>query len=832
MVRNAITWRQRLARLKGSPVELDLRAYDRPLAAVGALEAELAPLADRELLAASQELRARARAGEPRQNLRCRGYALVREAARRCLGLRPFDEQVVAALALDRGAVVEMLTGEGKTLAAVMPAYLNALSGKGVHVLTFNDYLARRDAGWMGPIYRLLGLSVGFVEEGMSAAERRRAYRADVTYVTAKEAGFDFLRDLLATRVRDLVHRPFHFALADEADSLLIDEARVPLVIAGSVERRDSSARRLAALVAELAAGVDFEVDEHGRNVALTEAGFDRVEAALACGNLLAEENYLLLTELQCALHARVLLHRDADYVVRDGRLEVVDEHTGRVVEDRHWPDGLQAALEAKEGVERGSDGRILGSITLQHFLAGYPRLGGMTGTAQDAAEELMDFYGLRVVVIPTHRPMIRRDHPDVVFTHRRAKERAVVREIARVHASGRPILAGTLTIAESERLAARLAGAGVPCQVLNAKNDAREAEIVARAGRLGAVTISTNMAGRGTDVRLGGDDPEEHRRVVALGGLYVIGTNRHESRRVDLQLRGRAGRQGDPGDSRFFISLEDDLLVRYGVERLIPPRFRPPPRAEPIDNPVVRREIARAQRIVQGQNREIRKTLWRYAQPIEEQRRLLHRRRQALLRGERRPDLWQRRGRPYDELVARHGDDAVRRTEVAVTLACLDRAWSDHLSFVADLREGSHLVGLGGEDPLTHFKVETAAAFRRLEGEIDDAVRAAFDRIADGGGELDLERLGFKGPSSTWTYLINDDPFRQQLGAMLTGPGNATLAIGAALYLPPLLILWGLVDRFLRKRPPPPPRTVEQETTTSDGKVDNKGNRANTVVD
>ena len=367
------------------------------------------------------------------ESIRAAFFALAREASRRALGLRPFDVQVVAAIALDRGHVVEMQTGEGKTLAAVMPAALRALTGQGVHVLTFNDYLARRDAEWMGPVYARLGLSVGFVQQGMTPEERRRAYLADVTYVTAKEAGFDHLRDLLAIDRRRLVHRPFHFALVDEADSLLIDEARVPLVIAGSVEREVSSAPRLAALVASLTPGVHFDADEYGRDVELTEAGVEQVERVLGCGRLHDAENYGVLTELNCALHAQVLLRRDVDYIVRDGRIGVIDEFTGRVVADRHWPDGLQAALEAKEGVERQPDGRILGSITLQHFLRGYPRLCGMTGTAQTAAPELRQLYGLDVVVVPTHRPMIRVDRPDVVFTHREAKERAVVDEIRRV---------------------------------------------------------------------------------------------------------------------------------------------------------------------------------------------------------------------------------------------------------------------------------------------------------------------------------------------------------------------------------------------------------------
>ena len=398
-----------------------------------------------------------------------------------------------------------MLTGEGKTLAAVMPAALNALTDRGVHVLTFNDYLARRDAEWMGPVYRLLGLSAGSVHEGMPPAARRAAYAADITYVTAKEAGFDHLRDLLVMDAADLVHRPFHFALVDEADSLMIDEARVPLVIAGSIEPDASLAPRLAELVASLSPGVHFDTDEHGRDIELTDAGIEHVERVLGCSGLHRAEHLALLTELNCALHARVLLRRDVDYIVRDGRIEIVDEFTGRVVADRHWPDGLQSALEAKENLERRPDGVILGSMTLQRFLRGYPRLCGMTGTAKDSAAELQQLYGLDVVVIPTHRPMARVDRQDVVFTHREAKDRAIVDEIRRAHATGRPVLVGTATVTESEGLARRIRDAGMTCEVLNAKNDAEEAPIVARAGAFGAVTIATNMAGRGTDIQLGG---------------------------------------------------------------------------------------------------------------------------------------------------------------------------------------------------------------------------------------------------------------------------------------------------------------------------------------
>jgi preprotein translocase subunit SecA len=802
-VTSRLAWKQFIRRIQGSTIRVDLGRYEPLVAAIADFEREVRALSDEEILRRSQALHDRARAGEPLTAVRTSLYALARQASHRVLGQRPFDEQIVAALALDDGAVVEMLTGEGKTLAAVMPAALNAFADRGVHILTFNDYLARRDAEWMGPVYHKLGLSVGYVHEGMSPGARRAAYAADITYVTAKEAGFDYLRDLLAMDVADLVHRPFNFALVDEADSLMIDEARVPLVIAGSVDGDQSVAPRLAALVASLSPGVHFDTDEYGRDIELTEAGIEHIERILKCGGLHRIENIALLTELNCALHARVLLRRDVDYIVRNGRIEIVDEFTGRVVADRHWPDGLQTALEAKEGLERRTEGRILGSMTLQRFLRGYPRLCGMTGTASDAAGELQQLYGLDVVVIPPHRPVVRIDRDDVVFTHRDAKDRAIVEEIRRAREVGRPVLVGTSTVTESERLAQRLRGAGIICEVLNAKNDAEEALIVARAGTWGAVTISTNMAGRGTDIRLGGEREVDHDRVAALGGLYVIGTSRHESRRVDLQLRGRAGRQGDPGESRFFVSLEDELLVRHGIDSLIPARFLPEQSDAPIESPVIRREVARAQRIIEGQNLEIRRTLARYAAVVEEQHRLLSERRWGILLGEAVPDVWLRAPARRAALAAAAGEQAVVRAERAVTLACIDRAWRGHLAMCADLREGIHLVRLGGQDPLTLFTSEAIRAFSRIDDAIDDAVLTALAKVQVAGGDLDLTDTGIKAPSSTWTYLVNDDPFRNRIGALLTGPGGATIAIYSAALMMPLLILWGLVENLLRRVAP-----------------------------
>jgi preprotein translocase subunit SecA len=798
-IRNPITWRDALARVRGSSVRRGLGGFDARLDEIDRHERDVRALSDAALRARVAAVRD-AIGHRPRAEARAELFALARDAARRALGQRPYDVQVVAALALDDGAVVEMQTGEGKTLTATLPVALRALEGRGAHVLTFNDYLARRDAEWMGPVYRLLGLSVAAVQQGMDGDERRRGYAADITYVTAKEAGFDHLRDQLVDRPAGIVHRPRTFALVDEADSLLVDEARVPLVIAGQVARDTRVRPSLAPLVASLVAGAHYATDEYQRDVELTEAGLEYIERALGGGSLHADGRDGLLAEVNCALHAQVLLRRDVDYIVKDGRIAIVDGFTGRVMPDRHWPDGLQAALEAKEGLERRPDGQVLASITLQRFLRGYPRLCGMTGTACDAAEELRAFYGLGVVVIPTHRPMRRIDHPDLVFTHREAKEQAVIEEVVRTQAAARPVLVGTLTVEESERLAAALRARGVACDVLNAREDEHEARVVASAGAPGAVTIATNMAGRGTDIRLGNGTEDSADRVASLGGLYVIGTNRHESRRVDLQLRGRAGRQGDPGETRFFLSLEDDLLVRYGIRALIPPRYLPPPQAPPIEHPVVRREIARAQRIIEGQNFEIRRTLARYAATLEEQYALVVERRAALISGDEVPDVWARAPDARAPLVAMAGEAATDDVERAVTRAHLDRLWREHLAACADLREGIHLVRLGGQDPLQRFTAGVQAGFARMSEALDAAVLRSLDAVRAAGGRLEVAGVDLEGPSATWTYLVNDDPFREQVLLSLTGAGGRTMAVYAAVVMPMLFLTWMLVERFWKK--------------------------------
>lgn len=690
----------------------------------------------------SIRLKEAAARGESLDKLLPTAFALVCEASSRTLGLQPFDSQIMAGLALHDGHLVEMQTGEGKTLAAVMPAYLNALQGRGVHVLTFNDYLAERDAAWMGPIYRALGLTVAAVTAGMSIADKQRSYAADVTYVTAKEAGFDYLRDTICMDAGDITQRSFHYAIVDEADSLLIDEARVPLVIAGSMPSSAGDGARMAGFATTLRLGEHYEFDEHKRNVFLTDAGMHAAEAELKCGNLYDASNANLLTSLNLALHAESLVKRDVDYIVRDGKLELIDPFTGRIAENRHWPDGLQAAVEAKEGLQSKMSGKILGTITLQHLLSLYPKMSGMTATALASADEFKDTYELEVVVIPSNRPSIRIDEPSLLYTHKEAKLRALVRDIAQVHASGRPILIGTSSVEESDALAEALAAAGVPCNVLNAKNDAEEAEIIAKSGRLGAVTVSTNMAGRGVDIRLGGGDPAQAATVAKLGGLYVIGTHMNESLRIDNQLRGRAGRQGDPGASRFYVSLEDELFVRYGTEKAIPPAYRELRQDEPLAESALHKGLAHIQRIVMGQNFDIRRELNRYSDMVEEQRRILHAERDAILRGE-------------TELSA-----AERR----VRLFYIDKAWADHLAYVSYIREAIHLESLANRNPIDEFHARIIQAFEQLPERIDADVAKMLAKLDKSKDEHDWAKLGLQGPASTWTYIMNDQYIQKRI--------------------------------------------------------------------
>jgi preprotein translocase subunit SecA len=747
----------------------------------------------------SQDLMHQAKNGVSLDDLLIEAYALVKEASRRVLGMQPYDVQILGAIALHYGKLIEMQTGEGKTLAAVFPAYLNSIAGIGVHILTFNDYLARRDARWMGPVFNYLGLQVDYIQEGMEPSRRKKAYSSDITYLTAKEAGFDYLRSFICYDQAELVQRPFYYAIIDEADAILIDEGRIPLVIAGSNLEDDETPHIMAEIAETLKPNIDFELDEFARNITLTESGVNRAESLLGSGNLYAAKNFKLLTQLNNALHAEVLLERDHDYIVRNETIELVDEFTGRVADKRHWPDGLQAAVEAKEGLQSQTKGRIYGSITMQHFLEVYPKICGMTGTAKTAAEEIKAFYNLDVVIIPPNRPCMRIDHPDFVFTHKEAKLKALIDEITQIHATGRPILVGTSSIAESEELAIQLRQNGIICQVLNAKNDELEAAIIAEAGALGAVTISTNMAGRGTDIRLGGCKEQTSKQVINLGGLYVIGTNRFESRRVDDQLRGRAGRQGDPGSSRFFISLEDDLIVRYGIEKLISPRKLPAHQLAPLNNPFINRKIMEAQRIIEGQNFELRETLWNYSWIIERQRRIIHQRRQNVLL-EKIPLAFLKTKAPerYFQLLPIVGDAVLLQLEQQITLFCIDSCWTDYLDEIANIREGIHLVTIAGQTPIDIFWKMVAELFQDLLQNIDSKIIDVFETIAISENGCDLQKEGIKAPTATWTYLVNDRPFEGQLGVFLARWGNTEQLVKFGVVIPAIISIFLVIGKSI----------------------------------
>ncbi|MGC5052210.1 accessory Sec system translocase SecA2 [Micromonospora sp. DT48] len=693
--------------------------------------------------------------------------ALGREAARRGIDQRPYDVQLLGAMSLLSGKVAEMATGEGKTLTAAIAAYGHVRLGNGpVHVLTVNDYLARRDAQWMEPIYTLLGLTVGWVNEASTPVERRAAYACDVTYVSVSEAGFDFLRDQLVTDIEDRVQRPLRTAIVDEADSILIDEARVPMVLAGSVPGEQDPVHTAAALVRGLRKGRHYTVAEDGRSVAFTSAGLAAVEAKLGI-DLYDEENVEQLSAVNVALHAHALLHRDVDYIVRDGTVELIDEMRGRVAQRRRWPDGLQAAVEAKEGLDATAEGEVLGTIAVQAYVGLYPIVCGMTATAVLVGDQLREFFGLEVAVIPPNTPCVRVDEPDRIYATRAEKEEALIDEIQRCHSVGRPVLVGTLDVKESEQLAAGLNTAGVPCVVLNAKNDDEEAAIIAEAGAFGAVTVSTQMAGRGVDIRLGGSDQSDRDRVAELGGLYVIGSGRHDSRRVDDQLRGRAGRQGDPGGSVFFVSLEDDLVVRHAGDSVPPsPRMNADGL---VTDPQVDYAVEHAQRVAEGVNHEIHRNTWRYSVVIEQQRKALAERRERLLTSDVAALML------LDKMPEKAGEmdeDLLARVARSIALYHLDRLWASHLAELSEVREGVHLRALGRLDPLDEFHRAAVPAFTELVPAIEARTLETFAETEfDEDWEPDSTEL--VRPSATWTYLVHDNPFGSELDRLIASVGR-----------------------------------------------------------
>lgn len=693
-----------------------------------------------------------------REDQLVRYAALAREAAERALGERPYDPQLRGLIGLLDGAVVQMLTGEGKTLVGALAAAGYALQGRRVHVVSVNDYLAVRDRDWMGPVFDLLGVSADSVSGAKSDEQRREAYRAEVVYGSVSEIGFDVLRDRFRlpdeearVEVRDVV-------IVDEADSVLIDEARVPLVLAGSTIREEAD-RRIARLVAELDAETHIEVSEDRRSVALSPAGIDEVERILDVE--LYGDDAQTLAAVNIALYARMLVHRDVDYLVSDGEIRLIDAARGRVAQLQRWPDGLQAAVEAKESLETSTSGEILDQMTVEELIHSYTRVCGMTGTALAVGEDLREFYGLEIVAVDPHEPVIRVDEPDRLFTYQESKERAIVEEVARAHAADRPVLVGTRSVAESESLAARLRERGIECEVLNAKDDTREAQIIADAGRAGAVTVSTQMAGRGTDIRLGDAD------VAESGGLLVIGAGRYESSRLDDQLRGRAGRQGDPGSSVFFTSLEDELMSR------VPEAQRFVEEGDETGLITAKRAallVEHAQRMAEGENTAVHRDTWRFNELMAQQRQLVLDRRDEVRTGARGPqevrDLLEddRVAEIEEKISADILDEAIRD----LLLFAIDERWVEHLAYLNDLREGIHLRTLAREKPHEAFNAESIEAFASFWDDVLDRARTVLLEAEPDEDGLDLPAHCLKRPSSTWTYLTTENVFGSDLESVV----------------------------------------------------------------
>jgi preprotein translocase subunit SecA len=785
-------------RINGSTVKYDLTPYYSLLDEIKKHESNLKKKTDCQLKQISQELSAQAQKDMSLDGLLVKAYALVREAVCRVLGLNPFDMQLIGAIAMHQGELAETQTGEGKTLSAVFPSHLNALAGRGVHVLTFNDYLARRDAKWMEPVYQFLSLTTGYVQEGMSSRQRRKAYSADITYLSAKESGFDFLRDSLCDNIKDRVHRPFNYAIIDEADSILIDEARIPLIIAGNSDTHISDTYYFASIVKGLEINSDLELDESARNIYFTDCGLKRVEKVLNCENLHAPENVDVLTRLNCAIHAEFLLSRDVDYIVRNDKIELVDEFTGRVADKRRWPDGLQAALEAKENIAIHAQGKILNSITLQHFLHRYPKVSGMTATALSAEEEFKQFYGLDIVSIPSNKPCIRVDHKDVIFKTKKEKNKALIHEIIKTTQTGRPILVGTRCVKESALLAKDLQKHHIKCNILNAKRDEDEPRIIAQAGKLGAVTISTNMAGRGIDIRLGGVDEKEKEKVMALGGLYVVGTNKYESSRIDRQLRGRAGRQGDPGSSRFFISLEDDLFIKFRLQDFLPTRISGENQYGELDNKIVSRKITRIQKEIEGQNLEIKKSLLKYSSIIEKQQEKISEERTFFLNSQNALEYFESRSpKKFQEYKSLLKHKKLSRMCKRILISSIDTNCSQYLADIGEIREEIHLYSLGGRVPFFEFQKIAGKIFADLSKELDDNVIKKFNNIPIAEKDIDMELEKLKSPSATWTYIINDNPMGFALGMM----GDIGLSTATGITAPIIKLISKL--RAIRDRVP-----------------------------
>jgi preprotein translocase subunit SecA len=770
--------------------EREVARLRKTVLATNALEPQIAALSDTELQAKTPEFKGRIAAGEPLDDMLAEVFAVCREAGKRIMSMRHFDVQIMGGHVLHEGKVAEMKTGEGKTLVATLAAYANALLGKGVHVVTVNDYLARRDAEWMSPLYSFLGVSVGVIQHDLDSTARRAAYDSDITYVTNNEVGFDYLRDNMAGQLEDMVQRELHFAIVDEVDSILIDEARTPLIISGQGQDATELYGKFAKLLPRLVKDEDFTVDEKAHAVPITEKGVAKVERMLGVGNLYDQRNLELTHQLNAALKAWHLFHKDQQYIVKDGEVVIVDEFTGRLMYGRRYSDGIHQAIEAKEGMDVRSEDQTLATITFQNYFRLYDKLAGMTGTAKTEEREFRDIYGLDVVVIPTNRPISRKDLGDIVYKTEDAKFEAVVDEILKEHEKGRPVLVGTRSIEKSENLAMRLRRRGVECNVLNAKYHEQEAQIIMDAGLPGAVTIATNMAGRGVDIKLG-------EGIAKVGGLHIIGTERHESRRIDNQLRGRAGRQGDPGSTRFYISLGDELMRLFGAERIQnimnAVGFSDD---TPIEAKMISHSIERAQSKVENHNYEVRKQVLEYDDVMNKQREVIYAERRRVLKGESLRDfMLQSLTEKIDQAVDQNAPEnvhpsewdlneilnevelifpiretmavedlekldrdsmktrlneiglaAYEKKEVELTpdlmrvvearyimLPIIDRMWVDHLYVMDALKTGIGLRGYGQKDPRVEYEKEAYEIFEDLKGNIaDEAIKAVFRVVVE----------------------------------------------------------------------------------------------------
>jgi preprotein translocase subunit SecA len=769
-----------LTKIFGDENEKYLKKVQPTVERINAFEKEFEGLNDQQLKEKTLEFKSYLKQGKNLDEILPKAFALVREAAKRTLNQRHFDVQLIGGIVLHQGKIAEMKTGEGKTLAATLPAYLNALEGKGVHIVTVNDYLAKRDTVWMGQIYHTLGLSVGcitheaaylydptyqeesqkfpeekrdkerdvvgsfrVIESYLRPVSRKEAYLADITYGTNNEFGFDYLRDNMAYKPDQRVQRGLNFAIIDEVDSILIDEARTPLIISAPDTESSKMYEEFAKIVPRLKLDEDYEIHEKEKAVTLTEQGIEKIERILGVENIYQEKGRRYLHHLEQALRAEVLFKKDREYVVKDGQIIIIDEFTGRLMPGRRWSGGLHQAIEAKEGLRVQPESITLASISFQNYFRMYKKLAGMTGTAATSAEEFEKVYKLDVVIVPTNRPMQRLDLPDVIYKTEEEKFRAIVEKIKECHQRGQPVLVGTRSIEKNERLGKFLEIEGIPHQILNAKNHQREGEIIAQAGRLKAVTVATNMAGRGVDIVLGGNppDPEEAKKVKELGGLFVLGTERHEARRIDDQLRGRSGRQGDPGVSQFFLSLEDDLLRIFGGERIksLMEKLKVPD-GQPIESKLITQAVESAQKKIEGMNFDLRKHLLEYDDVMNVHRETFYKKRKEILEMQpeelrkRLLEIVKKQGYPEDkfkEIENEIGEEKYLEKARLLSLRVMDTLWINHLEEMEDLRDKVKLRAYGQLDPLVEYKNEGYKFFQQLLKLIDSLIAKAILNIS-----------------------------------------------------------------------------------------------------